>query len=101
MTDTALRNLLAVLPALNEAKTIANVITPLLKYADVLVVDDGSIDETGALARTSGAIVVTHPLNRGYDQALRLVFFGQLIIIDTQLLLMRTVNILRHRQRVF
>ena len=48
MTDSALRNLLTILPALNEAKTIANVITTL-KYADVLVVDDGSIDETGAL----------------------------------------------------
>ena len=41
---------------------------------DVLVVDDGSDDETAAVAREAGATVVEHDRNRGYGSALRTVF---------------------------
>lgn len=70
MTEQRIRNLAAVLPALNEAQTIADVVVSLRDYGDIVVVDDGSSDDTAAQARTAGATVVTHAFNRGYDQAL-------------------------------
>ena len=65
------RNSLAlILPAFNEEGTIQEVVIKCLNYGDVIVVDDGSLDCTNALAREAGAIVITHSLNRGYDSAL-------------------------------
>lgn len=60
----------AVVPALNEAATIADVVAGLNANAIVIVVDDGSTDETAQLAAGAGAVVVTHSENRGYDGAL-------------------------------
>jgi hypothetical protein len=54
-----------VIPALNEAKRIASVVAFALAdpaTAEVLVVDDSSIDDTAALARADGARVVTSTL---------------------------------------
>jgi len=62
------RSNLAVVPAYNESETIAGVIDSLGEHApgfDVLVVDDGSTDDTGALAREWGAVVLRHPFNLG------------------------------------
>jgi len=59
-----------VIPALNEAATIASVVSKVCQYGIPIVVDDGSWDETGELATASGAIVVRHDATRGYDQAL-------------------------------
>ena len=75
MTEQRIREFLAVLPALNEAGTISSVVGALLAYGDVVVVDDGSTDHTGDLARTAGAVVVSHASNRGYDQALETGLF--------------------------
>ena len=61
----------AVLPALNEAASIEKVVRAIAPYAQAIVVDDGSTDGTGDLARDAGAIVVRHGRNRGYDQALQ------------------------------
>jgi glycosyltransferase involved in cell wall biosynthesis len=44
---------------------------------DILVVDDGSVDDTGARASEAGAAVIRHPVNRGKGCALRTAF-GQL-----------------------
>jgi len=41
---------------------------------DILVVDDGSIDDTGAAAKAAGAEVVRHPHNRGKGSALKTGF---------------------------
>jgi len=62
--------LLFAIPAFNEAATISEVIRSLLPHGDVLVVDDGSYDETNDIARSSGAKVVRHPTNLGYDAAI-------------------------------
>jgi glycosyltransferase involved in cell wall biosynthesis len=64
------RELVAVLPALNESGSIAQVVGGLRPFADIIVVDDGSTDNTGELARCAGAQVFTHASNHGYDQAL-------------------------------
>lgn len=59
-----------VIPALNEGATIGRVVANVFQYGIPIVVDDGSSDETGALATAAGATVVRHALCRGYDQAL-------------------------------
>lgn len=63
-----------VVPALNEGTTIARVVTSAGRHASVVVVDDGSTDETATLACEAGAIVVSHGVNRGYDAALNTGF---------------------------
>ncbi len=67
--------MLAVIPAHNEARTIAAVSTAVkaLGY-DVLVVDDGSIDATFTLAQGTGAIVLSTGKKSGKGNALRLGF---------------------------
>jgi glycosyltransferase involved in cell wall biosynthesis len=60
-----------VIPAFNEEHTIADVVRGAVKIADrVVVVDDGSRDRTGALAKEAGALVVRHAVNRGVGAAL-------------------------------
>ena len=63
-------SLTAVLPALNESATIFKIVSEVRILADVVVVDDGSTDGTGELAKEAGANVVTHSNNLGYDKAL-------------------------------
>lgn len=67
------RRVAAVVPAKDEADLVAATVTALLSLDDidlVVVVDDGSSDETGTIAAASGAIVVRHPINRGKAAAL-------------------------------
>lgn len=60
-----------VIPAFNEAATIADVVKGAAKYADeVIVVDDGSSDNTSFVAKAAGAKVLRLPKNRGYGAAL-------------------------------
>jgi len=59
-----------VIPALNEAETIGRVVSGVLQYGIPIVVDDGSTDETGQIAKSAGAEVVRHSVNCGYDKAL-------------------------------
>jgi glycosyltransferase involved in cell wall biosynthesis len=65
----------AVIPAYNEAASIAAVVDAVMEYALPVVVDDGSTDDTAHLAETAGAVVVTHKLNQGYDAALQTGLF--------------------------
>ena len=67
---TAPHRLAVVIPALNEARTIGGVVTDARRLATVIVVDDGSSDETAREAEAAGAEVVRHAQNRGYDGAL-------------------------------
>jgi glycosyltransferase involved in cell wall biosynthesis len=60
-----------VIPAYNEKTTIEGVVRDAVRAADlVVVVDDASRDQTGALARQAGAVVVQHAINRGLGGAL-------------------------------
>jgi glycosyltransferase involved in cell wall biosynthesis len=65
----------AVIPAYNEERFIGSVVLKVLQYVDqVIVVDDGSTDDTASIARTAGAIVVQHEVNRGKGVALNTGF---------------------------
>jgi glycosyltransferase involved in cell wall biosynthesis len=58
----------AVLPAYNAARTLAATVAdiPVGAVDDIVLVDDGSTDDTVALAQTMGLTVIAHPHNRGY-----------------------------------
>ena len=59
------------IPTKDNHQTIADVIKRSFNYIDTLVViDDGSKDNSGELAREAGAIVLTHSINRGKGKAL-------------------------------
>ena len=63
---------MAVVPAYNEEKTIGSVARSLFNQVDkIVVVDDGSTDQTAEIARVAGAIVLRHKLNRGQGAALQ------------------------------
>ena len=63
------------IPAFNEERNIASVITKLEKIdGKIIVCDDGSNDLTGRIAEKMGAIVITHPKNLGYGAAIRSIF---------------------------
>jgi glycosyltransferase involved in cell wall biosynthesis len=62
----------AVIPAYGEEKHIGDVVRRTCQQLDhVLVVDDGSNDQTAARAREAGAEVIVHPQNRGKGEAIK------------------------------
>jgi glycosyltransferase involved in cell wall biosynthesis len=71
MTET---KILALIPAYNEASAISAVVTRARSYLPVLVVDDGSRDETVSRAETAGAHVLRQVPNQGKGKALRAGF---------------------------
>ena len=65
----------AIIPALNAARTISAVVRDSLAHVDqVIVIDDGSTDSTGANAAEAGATVIRHAMNRGKGAALKTGF---------------------------
>ncbi len=68
-----MRRHLAIVPAYNESSSGAATIDELRAHThiDVLVVDDGSTDDTGLRARAAGAQVVRHPFNLGIGGAVQ------------------------------
>jgi glycosyltransferase involved in cell wall biosynthesis len=67
-------SVLALIPAYNETPHIVSVVTGALAHLPVLVVDDGSTDDTAARARASGAAVLRQTPNQGKGTALRTGF---------------------------
>ena len=63
------------IPAFNEEKNIASIVTKLSEIADtVLVCNDGSTDLTSEIAEKMGAVVINHEKNLGYGGAIRSIF---------------------------
>ena len=61
----------ALIPAYREAERIAQVVRDVKQFCpDVVVVDDGSPDDTAAVAEAAGAIVLVQPENKGKGAAL-------------------------------
>jgi len=73
-----------VIPAKDEAARIASTVTAARTIGDVVVVDDGSRDDTADVARAAGATVVRHPRNRGKAAAMTT---GAAAVPDAELLL--------------
>jgi glycosyltransferase involved in cell wall biosynthesis len=76
MTDDR-NTFLAVVPAYNEAAAVAHVVTSLRERAprfDVMVIDDGSTDDTARRAREAGAGVIRLPFNLGIGGAVQTGF---------------------------
>lgn len=78
-----------VIPAFNEAEIIGPVVTAVAAsgpWREILVVDDGSTDETGSRAAAAGARVVRHPYNKGngasVKTAIRAASGDWIVIVD-------------------
>jgi glycosyltransferase involved in cell wall biosynthesis len=65
----------AIIPAYNEEKTIGSVVLGTQQHVSrVIVVDDGSSDQTSQIAKLAGAEVLVHPVNQGKGAALKTGF---------------------------
>jgi len=88
--DGGLPETLVAIPAYNEAGTIGAVVSAAREHADaVLVIDDGSDDDTALEAEQAGATVIEHATNRGYGASLQTAFHaadrrhaGHLVVLD-------------------
>jgi glycosyltransferase involved in cell wall biosynthesis len=68
---------LVIIPALNEEASIAHVIGLIHQHApwaDIAVINDGSVDRTAAIAQEQGAIVLSEPYNVGIGAAVQTGF---------------------------
>lgn len=76
MSNQPVPKLIIIIPAHNEASAIARVLGDLQRLdfpsvaKEILVVDDGSTDETAQLARANRTVVVSHVINRGLGAAI-------------------------------
>ena len=67
--------IVAGIPSFNTEKTIKDVVNNTLRYVDeVVVIDDGSQDQTVVVAKAAGARVISHGLNKGYGVAIKSCF---------------------------
>lgn len=74
--DSAQRfRILICIPAYNEAESIGPIIKRAANYgSQVIVYDDGSVDDTAKVAKHAGAIVISSPKNSGYGAAIKTLF---------------------------
>ena len=86
---------LVIIPAYNSNLTISELIEKTSKFidkSDIVVIDDGSKDETFAIAQKAGVVVLKHEINRGKGEALKTGFkyaleknFEAILTIDADL----------------
>ncbi len=89
-TPTRALRIAALIPAYKEERFITDVVQRTRQQlGDVLVVDDGSGDRTGELARAAGAEVIRHETNKGKGAAIQTGFkklclrgFDYVLILD-------------------
>ncbi|MBT4511381.1 MAG: glycosyltransferase family 2 protein [Chloroflexi bacterium] len=63
--------IIAAIPCFNEERFIGSVVAKAKKYVDrVIVIDDGSTDDSAEIAKSAGATVYRHEENRGYGAAI-------------------------------
>lgn len=77
MENGAQPKTLVIIPALNEEDSIAHVVATIrqqIAWADVVVVNDGSSDHTGDIARAAGALVLHLPYNVGIGASVQTGF---------------------------
>jgi glycosyltransferase involved in cell wall biosynthesis len=73
--ETVIQTVAALIPACNAGATVGTVVSGTRLFIDdVLVVDDGSTDDTHERAARAGAVVVGHGSNRGKGEALKTGF---------------------------
>ena len=69
------KKILAAIPCYNEEATIGSVVIKAKRYVDeVIVIDDGSTDDTATVAEEAGAKVIRHEENRGKAYAIKKAF---------------------------
>ncbi|MCI5825573.1 MAG: glycosyltransferase family 2 protein [Arcanobacterium sp.] len=96
-----------VVPLYNEATVVADVIRNAVHtFPNILCIDDGSSDDSAALARAGGAVVIQHPINLGQGAALQTGITWVLTYTDAKFLVTfdsdgqhRTSDALRMVQR--
>lgn len=72
MQESILDDLWVVIPAFNEGSVIFDVVRDVKRTCpNVVLVDDGSADDTGKHAQRAGAVIVRHPINLGQGAALQ------------------------------
>jgi glycosyltransferase involved in cell wall biosynthesis len=69
LNESGIKKVLVMIPAYNEATNIVEVIKGIrsnVPEADILVINDGSKDDTANISRQAGVHVISHPFNMGY-----------------------------------
>ena len=70
------KDISVIIPAYNESGTISEVISKIRELSpdfEIIVIDDGSVDNTAEIAAKAGAIVFKHPYNIGNGAAVKSV----------------------------
>ena len=84
-------NTIVILPSYNESRAIGKIVKDIVKVGmTALVIDDGSVDDTGGVALDAGAVVIRNKRNRGkgycvrigIDHVMEKTNFAWIIIMD-------------------